>query len=362
MKIVFRVDSSVIIGSGHVMRCMTLADKLSSEGASIAFVSRRMVGNLCALIEKKGYPVHCIPIDETNMSGENFAGEMSCVWSDIDWEIDALQTETVLMNVQSDWLIVDHYGLDARWEKYVRPHTSKIMVIDDLADRPHDCDVLLDQNLYHNGTVRYDNLVSTGCKKFLGPDYALLRPQFIEALKQKRVRDGNIKRILIFLGGSDPTNETKKGLEAIRLLNRPDINVDVVVGLSNPNKVDIELLASAMPNTRYHCNVSNMALLMTQADLSIGAGGSAMWERCILGLPTITMVIAPNQAETTAAVARIGATINMGWAHDVTVQLLAAKMNMLFEEPGQLREMSKKASSLVSNKMESIVRILKQGK
>jgi len=204
LKILIRTDSSVQIGTGHVMRCLTLADELRERGAEIVFVCRDFAGNLC------GYT-------EGNLK--------HAAWLGADWQTDARQVEEIIkdFNTHPDWLVVDHYALDERWERYLRSYVKKIMVIDDLADRPHDCDLLLDQNFYENLESRYDGLAPSGCKKLLGPKYALLRPEFREERKNLRKRDGYVKRIMIFFGGSDPTNETTKALEAVRMLNRPDI-------------------------------------------------------------------------------------------------------------------------------------------
>jgi len=127
---------------------------------------------------------------------------------------------------------------------------------------------------------------------------------------------------MVFFGGSDPTNETAKALEAIRMLNKPDIAVDVVVGSASPHKDKINELCAAMTNVVYHSQVENMAQLMANADLFIGGGGSTTWERCCLGLPSIILVVAQNQAETTAAVAKVGAIWNLGYSRNAIVKSL----------------------------------------
>ncbi|HDL08410.1 MAG TPA: UDP-2,4-diacetamido-2,4,6-trideoxy-beta-L-altropyranose hydrolase [Desulfobacteraceae bacterium] len=236
--LIIRADASVQIGTGHVMRCLTLADELRERGADIIFVCREFDGNLCGYIEEKHYIVHRLPV--SNEQEHNIEGNLKhAVWLGADWQTDARQVEEIIKGVDTppDWLVVDHYAIDERWEGHLRPYCKKIMAIDDLADRPHDCDLLLDQNFYENLESRYDGLVPAWCKKLLGPKYALLRPEFREARKNLRKRDGHVKRIMIFFGGSDPSNETAKALEAVRMLNRPDIAVDVVVGAFNQNNI-----------------------------------------------------------------------------------------------------------------------------
>lgn len=362
MKIIIRVDSSVKMGSGHLMRCLTLADKVREKSVDVSFIYRELPGRLCSHAEKKGYKVHKLPIVDVNTT-ENYEGQplQHAHWLGVDWETDASQTIDVLSTgQQADWLIVDHYAIDFRWEEKLRPYTKKIMVIDDLADRKHDCDLLLDQNLYEDMETRYDKLVPENCVKLLGPKYALLRHEFIEARKNLKMRDGIVRRILIFFGGSDLTNETAKALEALMVVNRHDIIVDVIVGSSNPHKEQIAHICSTMPNTNYYCQVDNMAKLMAEADLTVGAGGSTTWERCFLGLPTVTLVIADNQAETTAAVARAGASLDLGWANDVSIEGLAVTLKKLLENPWQMKEMSNISKSLVNIEIESILKVMRK--
>jgi len=299
---------------------------------------------------KNGYGVHRLPFADRRPA-ETDATQPHSHWLGVTWETDAIETQEILQRLSppAAWLIVDHYALDLRWETQMRSFTRKIMVIDDIADRPHDCDVLLDQNLYRNMDTRYDDLVPKHCKQFLGPQFALLRPEFIEARKNLRKRDGSIKRILIFFGGSDPTNETAKALEAISMLNRLDIAVDIIVGNANPHKGQIQQQCSQMPNVIFHGQVENMAELMSQADLAIGAGGTTTWERCCLGLPSITIILAQNQLETTGAVANAGATWNLGRSEQVNATLLADTTKRALDNPQELKRMSALALGIMDD-------------
>ncbi len=294
MKFAIRTDSSTKIGSGHLMRCLTLAEELREKNQQVVFVCRELEGNLIHLIKQKGFEVFSLPFPSGDFEADPSVPHSK--WLETSWQNDLEQTKEALKIFgEFDWLVVDHYALDCKWEAEIRDLTRKIMVIDDLADRKHDCDLLLDQNLYENMEVRYQGLVPDKCKLLLGPQYVLLRKEFKEARKNLRKRDGSIKRILIFFGGVDPTNETEKALKAIDELNKPEIVIDVVVGASNPNKQQIEKLCSERPNTNFYCQVQNMAELMNEADLAIGAGGTTTWERCYLGLPSIVVPIADNQ-------------------------------------------------------------------
>ena len=314
MKVVFRTDSSLKIGTGHVMRCLTLAEQLQTVNANISFICRELPGNISDLIEKNGYKVFRLSYSENKIEPEDNGDYAQ--WLNVTKDVERKQTSEILMNMKDriDWLVVDHYALDSEWEKEMRQIVDKIMVIDDLANRPHDCDLLLDQNLYHNHETRYDNLVSSTCKKLLGPEYALLRPEFLKARKSLRNKDGRIRRIFVFFGGSDPTNETTRALKAICSLKRPDLAVDVVVGNTNPHKEQVVKSCLSLPGASYYKQVSNIAELMAEADLSIGAGGTATWERCCLGLPSLVIAVAKNQEETVSCLDNRGAVYYAGKA------------------------------------------------
>lgn len=334
--VVFRVDASVKIGSGHVMRCLTLAGQLKETGSEVIFICSDLPGNLASLIVKDGYRVFLIPYLKVS--------------KDEKWKRDLENTVNLLtaLNNPIDLLVVDHYGLDYRWEAPLRKFVKEIMVIDDLANRQHDCNILLDQNLYQNMNKRYEGLVPLNCKKMLGPKHALLRPEFYEARRKLRPRDGIVKRILVFFGGSDPTNETVKALRAIQMLNRPDIAVDVVVGMSNPFKAEIQQICATMPKTSYYCQVNNMAELMTVADLAIGAGGTATWERCFLGLPSIVVAVAENQVVTSQALNEYGGCIYLGNSTNFDEKRLINIVSYLISDPSNLKNIAKACWRLLS--------------
>lgn len=329
MKIAIRADASIAIGTGHIMRCLTLAEALRSQQDDITFICREVAGNCCNLIADKGFNVMRLPAAD-----------------EFDAAHDAEQTAGVI-GAGLDWLIVDHYGIGATWERQLRPHGGQIMVIDDLADRHHDCDLLLDQNLFDNQQQRYDTLVPPGCRLFLGPRYALLREEFITAQQTLRQRDGTVRRILLFFGGSDPTNETEKTLLSI---NRPgfrEISVDVVVGSANPNGDRIQNLCNAMENVSFHRQITNMAELMAQADLAIGAGGTATWERCLLGLPTLVVVVADNQAHPAQTADKAGVVRLVGVSAEVTATSLAMAIETALQTPPELARMASRCRALM---------------
>ena len=240
VKVVIRTDSSIRIGTGHLMRCLTLADSLRRQGAEIVFICRNLEGHMARIARAKDYDVTMLPIPDASTKVKSPANEYD-EWLGVEKDIDASQTLSALskLDVAVDWLIVDHYALDADWERKVQPLVNNIMAIDDLANREHSCDLLLDQNLFDSAEQRYAGLVPESCKMLLGPRYALLRDEFLYATEKKPMRDGSVRRLFVFFGGADPTNETGKTLKAIAMLQRPDIEVEVVIGGSNPHRDEL---------------------------------------------------------------------------------------------------------------------------
>jgi UDP-2,4-diacetamido-2,4,6-trideoxy-beta-L-altropyranose hydrolase len=316
--VLFRADASIEMGSGHVMRCLTLARALRQRGWSCRFLCRDLPGHMMEYI-----------------AGQNFAVQMV-----------QRVTDAPALPEAADWLVVDHYGFDSRSEKGWRSVVKHVLVISDSADRLHDCDILLDQNYHGTGAARYDALVPPHCVCLLGPRYALLRDEFVLADQGIRQRSGEIKRVLVFFGGSDPTGETVKTLRALQIM-QAELGVDVVVGRSNPQAGMIEDICARLPGATFHCQTSHMAELMNAADLAIGAGGSATWERCWLGLPALVTVVADNQADIAVAVASTGATLCLGKHHSVTEHKIIQALSELLRRPEMVRAMSKAALGIM---------------
>lgn len=340
LNVFIRTDASIQIGTGHVMRCITLAKQLTRHGANVTFICRAFEGALLSFIEQQKMKVLVLPsINKT---------ENDIQWIKRHWLIDAEETiETIShKNKEVDLFIVDHYGLDSRWELELRTYVSHLMVIDDLADRSHDCDLLLDQNYTVEMKSRYEGLVPTNCIQMLGPDYVLLRDEFIQMANKKRLRTGEVRNILIFFGGTDPTGETIKAIQAIRELDFSKIKVIVIVGALNPARYEVETLCETL-SVQFYCQVDNMAELMWQADLCIGAGGATAWERCFLALPALTVIIAENQRESTELLHEEGATVCLGDSNQVSSRTIKMQVDALLGHPEKVRSLSEKSSMIV---------------
>lgn len=304
-RILFRADASLQIGTGHIMRCLTLADALRERGAECRFICREHPGNLIELIRSKGYLACALPaLPHPPSDGKATASDSSTAelahshWLGATQFQDAEACASVLAAYEPDWLIVDHYALDASWERALASHYRKLMVIDDLADRPHACDLLLDQT-FGREAADYRLLVPADCHLLCGSRYALLRPEFaaLRTYSLQRRAEPKLRRLLVSMGGVDKDNVTGRVLDALRSCPLPaDCEITVVMGSTAPWFAGVERQAKGMPwTTTARAGVSNMAQLMADSDLAIGAAGATSWERCCLGLPTIMITVAQNQ-------------------------------------------------------------------
>ncbi len=335
-----RTDAGTKIGTGHVMRCITLAESLKKRFREIFFVSNQIPGNMSDYVESMGYKVYRIR-GYTHIEGQKLQSSM--LRKHIENDVSQCRKVIEPHKNAKSWLLVDHYGIDHRWENGIRNQVEKIIVIDDLANRKHICDVLIDQNFYKNMKRRYDGLVPKNCMQMVGPRYALLRPEF-KIARKKLKRKNKLHHILISFGGSDVTNQTAKVLRALKSLDLK-YKVDVVVGSSNPHKNSVKRLCSSMPSTSFHYQTNNIAKLMVCADLAVGGGGSTTWERCCLGLPSIVSILSKNQQQLTEDVAEIGCVINLGQVANLAQHDYADAIKGI--DVKILQKMSKKCLSLV---------------
>lgn len=268
-------------------------------------------------------------------------------WLGVSQEEDAQATLIALSGKKYDWLVVDHYTLDSRWESALRSCCKKIFVIDDLADRQHACDLLLDQNLGRTA-ADYANLVPERCPVLAGPQFALLRPEFgaLREYSLQRRESPALKHLLITMGGVDQPNATGQVLEALKTCPMPAAcKITVVMGDKAPWLTRVHEAAATMPwPTEVRVNISDMAQVMADSDLSIGAAGTTSWERCSLGLPVLLVVLAENQWPGARALLAAGAASLIGEASAIREQLAPALIPLLRGEA--LANMSRFASNV----------------
>jgi UDP-2,4-diacetamido-2,4,6-trideoxy-beta-L-altropyranose hydrolase len=308
MRFFIRADASQVIGSGHVMRSLTLAQALREAGAEVQFIAREHPGHLAALLQSAGFRIELLP---WSVDYRAAGGCAHAAWLGAHWEEDARATAATIQRAPTkpDWLIVDHYGIDQRWEAALRASVGRIMVIDDLADRSHDCDLLLDQNLVERIDGRYRGKVPESCGTMLGPRYALLQPEYAELHSQLAPRSGRVRRICIYFGGADRNNLTLLALRAFLSLELTGVEADVVAADAG-RVAQLQQCAAGHPQVRVHAQLPTLALLWARADLGVGAAGSTSWERLCLGVPALVVSLAHNQREVAEALSRRGL---IGW-------------------------------------------------
>ncbi len=356
-EIAIRADGSQDIGIGHIMRCLTLADGLTVDGAVCHFVVRHIPQTLRQLIVQKGHLLHELPAGEIFCPRDDDTAHAA--WLGTSWETDASHTRELLDQIKPSWLILDHYALDARWETQVLPSSCRLMVIDDLVDRSHIAHLLLDQNVGRTESS-YKQLVPEDCEILLGPQYVLLRPEFarLRAQSLSRRQSPHLEHILITMGGADKDNITGWLLDCIEDLDfKQRLTVTVVLGASASHAETIhKQAAKANYRIKVAQNVTNMAELMVEADLCLGAAGSTAWERACLGLPSIIFSLADNQrgaAETLS---------NEGYAYFIPQQrpddMKQELLNTLqdYAHPYILKNASSKAAALVNGSGTAIIR------
>ena len=302
-RIIIRSDASLSIGSGHLIRCRTLARELKQCGAEVIFLCRRQPGDLINLLERDFFVI-VLPEQELAPCDGLDGRDLYDAWLGCTQEQDATQCLQALSETgikSASWLVTDHYGLDAIWESQMisglagSEALTKLLVIDDLADRPHQADLLLDQNFFGESSEhRYRGLVPPQCHQLLGPRYALLGPEYAQLHPLVPPRT-ELRRVLVFFGGVDPLNLTAQVLEVLLDPAVADLAVDVVLGLQSPHHVMVEALVDVRPNTTLYPPQASLAGLIARADLAIGAVGATTWERACLSLPCISVPFASNQ-------------------------------------------------------------------
>jgi UDP-2,4-diacetamido-2,4,6-trideoxy-beta-L-altropyranose hydrolase len=315
ISVALRVDADERIGTGHLIRCLTLADALARHGARAHFISRGLAPRLCALVAERGHQL-------TTLEACDSAG---CAEED-----DAAQTLRALGAQAWSWIVVDHYELGQPWEQRVRT-LGRVLAIDDLANRPHACDLLLDQNLVSAISTRYAGLVPEACGVLLGPTYALLDPLYADLHDRVPPREGAIERVLISFGGFDPDFLTERALEALIDVKRPEVEVDVVMA-DEIRAAEIERRSRADQHIHVHRHLATLAPLMVGADLAIGAAGSTTWERLCLGLPTLVVTFADNQTPIAEELQRRGLARWLGHSHDVDTSTFAGALEPLLHD------------------------------
>ena len=342
MRVAFRADSTISSGTGHLARCLTLADEVRKDGETL-FLCRYITPYMRKHIESRGHSIVLLPTREQPAVMGDLAHSS---WLGVTQDQDADDSIAVLgSGGKWDWLVVDHYAIDARWEARLALSARRLFAIDDLADRQHQVNILLDQNLQYDNEDRYAGLLQSGTRRLIGTRFALLRPEF-RALREA-AGDAPRTRINVFFGGTDQAGVTLTALEALQHSELRGYGTDVIVGSDNPWRERIAAQTAQLHDAALHVQPSNMSELFMRARLALGAGGATSWERCCLGVPTLLVSVAVNQQNGCRALAQRRAAILVGDLSEATARRWAAFVSRMIARPRLLASMAKRAADLV---------------
>lgn len=333
-KIYFRCDSSSDIGSGHVIRCLTLANFLKKKGLFTTFICKETEGNLFDVILKHNHNLVVL----SNSNKKN-------IWEDDAQEIiDKIKD----FNSSKDWMVVDHYFLNKDWETRISSKLYKLFIIDDLCDRPHYGNILLNQNYLPGIRSKYKKILSSKTKILLGPKYALLSPEYKATRKLIKInKKKKLQRVIIFFGATDHKEQTIKCLSILSKLNLKLLKIDIVIGLANKKKKLIEEITDKIDNATLHVQIPSLCNLMKNADLYLGSGGTTTWERCCLGLPSIVISTSGNQVRQNEYLFKKGVIKYLGKAESVSEENIRTAL-LMFAEGYDSTKMSKKALKITN--------------
>ncbi|MCB2254749.1 UDP-2,4-diacetamido-2,4,6-trideoxy-beta-L-altropyranose hydrolase [Pseudomonas chlororaphis] len=335
MRLLIRADASPAIGSGHIARCLTLARKLREQGATVAFACRTLPGHALERLLEQGFQAFALPAHYPH----ELQGDIEAL---LPWQADIAALQARLQDQpRFDWVLVDHYGLDAQWQQAARQWAPRIAAIDDLANRRHAVDLLLDQNF--SGTPQaYAGLLGSACQTLFGPHFALLREEFDcpPIVIRQRAR-----RVLVNFGGFDAASQTHKAMQALSGL--AGLEVDFVAGADNPAWAQMQRLAAGREDWRLHAYTRDFFRLMAEADLFIGAGGGTSWERAALGLPTLCISVAGNQEANARQLAEAGMHLYLGGSEQVSVEQIRQAVVALVDDYPLRQALAQRSRQLV---------------
>jgi UDP-2,4-diacetamido-2,4,6-trideoxy-beta-L-altropyranose hydrolase len=345
VKVAIRVDASRQMGTGHLMRCLALADGLAGKAVPCLFVCRSIDEFLHGEVLRRGHELRLLPL-----AGANEVTESDFLpyarWLGAHWADDAEATRRIVARAEADWLITDHYAIDFRWHAKLRGAVRRIMAIDDLADRAHDADLLLDQSDPTETAARYHGLVPRSCVLLLGPRYALLRSEFARLGGGAEGRPPDHPQLFVCFGGSDPKNCTAMAIGALDRLDGM-FAASIVVGSAHAAKADIAAACRVRPWLQFHASTPRIAELMAQSALAVGGGGVMAWERLCVGLPSIIIAIEKNQVETATNLDRLGLACYLGSSDAVSERSLAEAIERLMADAARLNAVRRRARAMV---------------
>lgn len=350
--IAFRVDASDEIGTGHVMRCLALAEELKDFGFKSKFFCRAHSGHMAELIKNNRHEVELLPIRDKWVAELNLTSHSNYEsWLGANWSDDVREVLNRVKDHPPDWLVVDHYGIDVKWERFFSTNCStKIAVIDGLGNRSHCSEILLDPTYSGDPDKKWMGLIPTDTIRLAGPKYMLLRREFFYHRREAQSKSTKIKRILLSFGGKDINNVTQDILSKILLLRERDFEIDIIVGSGYKKLVDLRRQCKGIKNITIHLQPKNLAELMGNADMAISGGGVMLLEQCFLGVPSLVITTAENQINSARELHDYGAVFYLGHYSPDTSEgisiILSDFMSNLDGHTDMLRKMSELSRSI----------------
>jgi UDP-2,4-diacetamido-2,4,6-trideoxy-beta-L-altropyranose hydrolase len=336
--VLIRADANAQMGTGHLMRCLALAQAWQSQGGEAIFVTVCDSEGLLQRIRGEGFQVV----------------ELQKTYPDPD-EWDA--TSRVLAAYPEAWVVLDGYHFDPAYQRRVKKTGHSLLVIDDMAHLDHYyADVVLNQNIH---AAQLDYSCEPYTRLLLGTEYVLLRREFWSWREWEREIPDVARKVLVTLGGGDPDNQTLKVIRALQEVDVEGLEAVVVVGGSNPHWEELNSAARVVPGVRLVRNVSNMPELMAWADVAITAGGSTCWETAFMGLPNLVLILVENQREVAEALDNYGLGLSLGWHKKIRVSSLAKTLKQVMYDSARRAKMSEKGKYLVDGAgIERIIALL----
>ena len=328
MNVVIRADGSTFIGLGHIMRCLGLAHALQARGAQVLFLARSIDADVRAIVRDRGLQVTCVP------------GGLV-----VDELVDAANVSAVLRDWPAEIVVVDHYDLGAAWHRAVRQTSAvRVAAIDDLGNRAMAADWVIDANLTDDPARKFAGFVDPSARLLAGPRYALLGPHYASAPRHDPHTE--VRSIGIFMGGTDAPNMTTLAHDACRRLVGFGGAIEIASTRSNPHVQALQRLTEHDSRTRLTLDQPDLAGFFARHDLQIGAGGSATWERCCIGSPTVAVLTAPNQRHVLLPLCHLD-VLDVVTADPPSTEDVAQSVRALIASPSRRAAMSRASRTLV---------------
>jgi UDP-2,4-diacetamido-2,4,6-trideoxy-beta-L-altropyranose hydrolase len=323
--IVVRTDADSQIGTGHLMRCFSLAQGWQARGGKVVIATNCNNDNLTRHLEAANMPIAAIERPHPNP---------------MDWD----RTCEILKSHPDAWVVLDGYHFDAGYQGKIKSCGHRLMAIDDTAHLDkYFADIVLNQNI---NADRLNYTAEPRTRLLLGLRYVLLRPEFIEQSVTVPKSSKIARKLLVTLGGGDFDNQTLKVIKAIEEVKIDGLEAVIVVGPANPHLKQLQaIIKDSRVPIHLKVNTTHMAELMTWADMAVTAGGSTCWELACMGLPALVIILAENQQAVAKGLEEREAIINLGWHHNLSpVRIAKALENLLLNAArrGKMAEISRK--------------------